>query len=70
MPQRLALDHNCRKGEINTNYLLCQKWRDQYFNTIEKLDVIIMSHVIEHLDTPFEDLKKIRDKMTNENQRK
>ena len=39
---------------------------DQYFNTIEKLDVIIMSHVIEHLDTPFEDLKKIRDKMTNE----
>ena len=37
---------------------------DQHLDSIEKLDVIIMSHVIEHLDHPFEDLKKIRDKMT------
>ena len=38
---------------------------DQHLETTEKLDVIIMSHVIEHLDHPFEDLKKIRDKMTS-----
>ena len=37
---------------------------NQHLDSIEKLDVIIMSHVIEHLDHPFEDLKKIRDKMT------
>ena len=38
---------------------------DQHLDDIEKLDVIIMSHVIEHLDRPFEDLRKIRDKMND-----
>ena len=37
---------------------------DQYLETTQHLDVVIMSHVIEHLDHPFECLKKIRDKMT------
>ena len=38
---------------------------NQHLDSVKKLDVIIMSHVIEHLDHPFEDLKKIRDKMTD-----
>ena len=38
---------------------------DEYLDSVEKLDVIIMSHVIEHLDHPFKDLRKIRDKMTD-----
>ncbi len=38
---------------------------DQHLDNIEELDVIIMSHVIEHLDSPFEDLRKIRDKMND-----
>ena len=38
---------------------------DQHLDNIEELDVIIMSHVIEHLDRPFEDLRKIRDKMND-----
>jgi 2-polyprenyl-3-methyl-5-hydroxy-6-metoxy-1,4-benzoquinol methylase len=38
---------------------------DQHLVDVEKLDVIIMSHVIEHLDNPFTDLKNIRDKMTD-----
>lgn len=39
---------------------------DGYLNGVEKLDVIIMSHVIEHLDDPFENIKNISNKMNNE----
>lgn len=39
---------------------------DSYLNEIKKLDIIIMSHVIEHLDDPFNNIEKIKDKMSNE----
>lgn len=39
---------------------------DKYLDNNKKLDVVIMSHVIEHLDDPFENIRKIRDNMTNE----
>ena len=39
---------------------------DGYLNGVEQLDVIIMSHVIEHLDDPFENIKNISNKMNNE----
>ena len=39
---------------------------NEYFQNLNKVDVIIMSHVIEHMDDVFKNLDSIKSKMTNE----
>ena len=56
--------HGAEYAKNKYNLNIENKTIDEYLKEVKDLDVIIMSHVIEHLDTPFEDIKKIRDKMS------
>ena len=58
--------HGAEYSKKNYNLDIENKTINQYLNNIKKLDIIIMSHVIEHLDTPFEDIKKIGEKMSSD----
>jgi len=52
------------KKKFTLNFI--NKTIDEYINELDKIDVVIMSHVIEHLDEPFKNIKNISDKMTGE----
>ena len=52
------------KNEYGLNFE--NKSINEHLKNIQNLDVIIMSHVIEHLDNPFEDIRNIRDKMNKD----
>ena len=56
--------HACEFAKKNYNLEIKNESISSYLEKKDKLDIIIMSHVIEHLDDPFDVIKKIKEKMS------
>ena len=50
------------KKEYSLNFI--NKTIEEYINDIDSVDVVLMSHVIEHLDKPFDNIESIANKMS------
>jgi len=58
--------HAAKYASKNYSLNIKNQTINEYLLDNEKLDIVIMSHVIEHLDDPFDVVKKIENKMTDE----
>lgn len=55
--------HAVDYAKKNYNLNVYKSTIEEYLHNIETVDVVLMSHVIEHLDDPFSNLKLISEKM-------
>ena len=50
------------KKEYSLNFI--NKTIEEYIDEVNSVDVVLMSHVIEHLDKPFDNIESIANKMS------